>query len=373
MPALRSCSTRGSGHLLVAAVLAAVVSTAIPAMSQETAAGSPSQTDWSVRLRSSLYAFQSHDQGAELDRLGGYQQVDGFLGGLAGGRLALRLGGRVADDLSLEENVHDRERVHVAYLEGRLGAARSHRVRLGRQFAQEGPNSLRLDGAWIDLRPARRWQIHAWGGAQTPASFEVEAGDSDDALLGARLVGQPFRQLEAAASWGYREAHGAVAARPLGLELTARPCPCLRALAQGSYDLETEAWDRLHTLGQWRPSPHAPSLTLQYLDRRPRIDAGSYFARFTEDVERIRIARATTRYETPEGFGAEVEYFGSFLDERRRLRASVPRCSGRSCASGTPPGSETPERRAAGTATSTSGRSPGSRCRAGRPFPPTRS
>ncbi|MCA9726716.1 MAG: hypothetical protein KC729_03470 [Candidatus Eisenbacteria bacterium] len=279
----------------------------------------PEGTEWSVRLRTSAYAFQSYDQGAELDRLGGYQHFDGYLGGLAHGKLAFRVGGRFADDLYLKERVHQRERLHVGFAEGRLGAA--SRVRLGRQFMQEGPNSLRLDGLWFDLRPMRRWQLHGWAGAQSPASLAYEAGSlGDDAALGVRITGQPVSLMRVALSWAYREDGGAVAARPLGLELNTHPMPCLRAIAQGSYDLSEEMWDRVTAQGQILGGEHAPTITLQYLDRRPRIESSSYFARFLDDVERIRIGRASARYETPRGIGGEIEYFGSYVEDRTSAR-----------------------------------------------------
>jgi hypothetical protein len=73
-------------------------------------------------------------------------------------------------------------------------------------------------------------------------------------------------------------------------------------------------------LARWTPAEHLPVLTLQILDRRPRIDAGSYFVRFVENLERIRLGRANLRYETPRGLGGELEYFGSFIEDRTASR-----------------------------------------------------
>ena len=80
---------------------------------------------------------------------------------------------------------------------------------------------------------------------------------------------------------------------------------------------------RVNALAQWTPSVSLPSLTVQYLDRRPNVGSDSYFVRFTEALERIRIARATTRYVTSRGIGGEVEFFGSYLDDRSATRIGV--------------------------------------------------
>ena len=117
------------------------------------ASGEPASTrDWWARARTTTYAFQSRDtDGRTRSRLGGYQHFDGYLGGLAGDRLSVRLGGRFADDLSFDERVHDRARLYVAYLQTELGPRNLLRARVGRQFLQEGPNNLRYDGLWFGV------------------------------------------------------------------------------------------------------------------------------------------------------------------------------------------------------------------------------
>jgi hypothetical protein len=278
-------------------------------------------TGW-LQLRSTAYAFQSVDAyGVEQDRLGGYQEFDGAVTGFGGGRFALRGAGRFADDLALKEEVTDRSRLYTGHLEARPTARMT--ARLGRQFIQEGPTGLTLDGLWISARPDPRCEIRLWGGTQAPLDHAFELSNLDEtAAWGLRLATIPSRALRVSGSYAYRERDGLIASRPLGLEaqLARVPgLPTLRATARLAYDLEREEWARAEALAQWRPGPNLPVVALQVVDRRPTIDAASYFARFTESEHR-QLGRATVRYEHSCGFGVEAEYAGTFVEERSSTR-----------------------------------------------------
>jgi hypothetical protein len=95
--------------------------------------------------------------------------------------------------------------------------------------------------------------------------------------------------------------------------------PGLRASGRLAYDLEREQWMRAEALAQWRPGGDLPVIALQFIDRRPSIDAASYFARFAE-TEHLQLGRATVRYEHHTGFGVEAEYVGTFVEERSSTR-----------------------------------------------------
>jgi hypothetical protein len=126
-----------------------------------------------------------------------------------------------------------------------------------------------------------------------------------------------------AASWSQREFEDNIVARPLAVEAAVTPRPGLRAVASGSYDLKREELEKVRLLGQWRPRPDLPIFSVQLLDRRPALERSPYFARFGELLERIRIARVTARHEIKTGYGAEVAYFGAFVDERNSTRIGV--------------------------------------------------
>jgi hypothetical protein len=94
----------------------------------------------------------------------------------------------------------------------------------------------------------------------------------------------------------------------------------LRTFARGEYETEGEFWRRAEVLGDYIPRRGSPwQFRAQFLDRAPRIDNTSYFARF--DVqERIRAARASVRYQMPNGFGAELESYSGIIDTRTSTR-----------------------------------------------------
>jgi hypothetical protein len=279
-------------------------------------------TPWWFRLRSTAYIFQEeHPAGATLDRVGAYQGFDGAVLGLAGGRLALRASGRFADDLALAETVTERTRLTTGYLEARPGGGVT--ARLGRQFVQEGGTGLTLDGVMLRHAPSRSVDAVLWGGARAPFTHELDVGDfGDDGALGVRVGVRPAERIRVSGSWAYRERGGRVASRPMGLEASASPIAGLDLRGRAAYDLESEQWHRAEALARWRPPRCRAVLSAQVIDRSPDVDGASYFARFA-GAERIRLARSSVRYERPDRFGGEVEYVGSFVDERTATRVGA--------------------------------------------------
>lgn len=315
-----SNAARGTALVLGAASILVAFTAANPVRAEPVPA-SPGwrPTSWWLQLRTTGYAFQTDDgSGATLDRFGAYQSFDGAVTGLADGRVGFHASGRFADDLYLEQGTTDRSRLTSGYLDARL--VRRVSARFGRQFIQQGAMGLTLDGLLLTARPARGCDVALWGGARAPLSHEVRAGSvGDDATLGARVTATPIAGTRASASWGYRERGGRVAARPLGVEASATPWRGIEATGRAAYDLERNVWDRAEALARWKPSPDLPVVAIQVVDRRPAIDAISYFARFN-GIERARIARTTVRYERADRFGAEAEYVGTFVDERTSAR-----------------------------------------------------
>ncbi len=275
-----------------------------------------------LQLRTTGYSFQSVDAyGVELDRLGGYQEFDGAVTGFGGGRFALRGAGRFADDLALKARTTERSRLYAGHLEARPTGHLT--ARLGRQFVQEGPTGLTLDGLWVSLRPHPRCEVRMWGGTQAPLDHAYELRNLDEtAAWGLRWATMPSRSVRMSASYAYRERDGLIASRPLGLEaqITRIPAvPGLRTSWRAAYDLEQEQWVRAEALAQWRPGGNLPVIALQFIDRRQAIDAASYFARFTENEHR-QLGRATVRYEHSSGFGVEAEYAGMYVEQRSSTR-----------------------------------------------------
>jgi hypothetical protein len=298
---------------LALATLGAVASAAAGSV-----AGSAGPSGW-LRLRTTGYRFQTEDAaGAKLDRLGAYQEFDGAAAGLAGGRLALRISGRFADDLYLKARTTERSRLYVGHLEARPTPRMT--ARLGRQFVQEGPIGLTLDGLWLNYRFGPGFETRLWGGASAPFSRAFKASTlKNDPVWGLRLMTSPARGIRLAASWGYRERDGRVASRSLGFETGVTAVRNLRATGRIAYDLARDNWDRIEGLAQWQPRRAFPLLTFQYAEHSPRIDANSYFTRFT-DAKRVRLARVTARYEHRSRFGAEFECLDSFVGKRTSAR-----------------------------------------------------
>ncbi len=300
---------------LLVALLAAPAAAAPPATTG---------TSWWLNLRSTAYAYQTDEAaGTTRDHLRAYQHVSGTVTGLAGGRIKLRASSRVAGDPGYNGTGDDVTRLYTAYAEIRLDPRLKARV--GRQYLREGVAGLTLDGLWLSLRPDKRVDVSLWGGARAPYAHDLEVGRlSDDSAYGGRIGYTVSPDLRLAVSGAVRERNGLTAERPLGLEATAAALRSLRVTGRLTYDLEHEDWGRMEAYARWMPAPDLPVLTVQLIDRRPAIDAASYFARFT-DMKRIRMARAVARYETSERFGGELEYTGTFIDDRKssRLGAAV--------------------------------------------------
>lgn len=295
-------------------VLAAILLSSVPA-----SAAWPAPTSWWLNLRSTGYVYQTEEiADAPLDRFAAYQEFDGAVSGLANGKLAFRMGGRVADDLSLKRKVTDRSRLYVGHAEARIDPRLT--ARFGRQFVQEGPTGLTLDGLWLSTRPAAGWDAQIWGGARAPYDRRFAPGElGNDAAWGARVGTRPLPFARLAASWAYRERDGRVASRPAGLDGSIALPYGVRAVGRAVYDFERDMWEREDALVQWQLRPDLPVVTGQFIDRRPAIDAASYFARFGT-VERVRQARGSVRYEHRTGFGLEAEVVGTFLDWRETSR-----------------------------------------------------
>jgi len=305
------------GGPIVAALC--VVLAGAPALAQDAAPSAAAAPSWWLRSRTTGYLFEVEDpSGASLDRFGAYQDFDGAVAGLARGRVALRASGRVADDLYLREKVTQQGRLYSGHIETRF--SRHVVLRAGRQFVQEGPTGLTLDGLHLAMRPRAKWEVRAWGGGRAPFSREFSIGDwSDDAAWGARAGYVPSRAFRAVASWSYLERGGRVASRPFGLEAALAAPMRLWMRGRVAYDTAHEAWERADVFAQWSASRTAPVVAFEFVDRRPAVDAASYFSRFAV-AERTRLARGTVRYEHASEFGAEAEYVGSFVDDRTSTR-----------------------------------------------------
>ncbi|MDO9262671.1 MAG: hypothetical protein Q7U02_01815, partial [Desulfosalsimonadaceae bacterium] len=143
-----------------------------------------------------------------------------------------------------------------------------------------------------------------------------------DRAAGGRLVVTPGGGHRFAVSGAYRERGGAVAERPVGCEYATAALPHADALARAAYDLETHRWSRFEAQARWQPAATRPALSLQFVDRRPAVDATSWFARFA-DVKRVRLARGALSWEHRSRWGGELEYVGSFVGERASSRVGV--------------------------------------------------
>ncbi len=307
---------RATQALLVAAALG----TALPASSDQTTAGPA----WWVRSRTTAYVFQTENgTGIDEDRFGFYQHLGGAVTGIADGKLSFRFSGRAADDLELDERITDRARIYTAYVDARLNPQFS--ARIGRQFIHRSTLALTVDGALLSYSPTPKWAAEAWGGLQSPlvTSYRDRVGDfGEDAVYGARITMHPDRQSKIGVSIATRERDGVTAETPLGFEGSYRPCRDIALRGHASYDLEQEFWTRAESYGRWQPEGKLPTVTLQFVDRHPRIDATSYFKRF-DDVERIQLVRGALRWEHDCRFGGEVEGFGAYVDDRSSTRLGL--------------------------------------------------
>lgn len=291
---------------------------AVASAAAGSAAAATGPSGW-LRLRTTGYRFQTEDAaGVTLERLGAYQEFDGAAAGLAGGRLALRISGRFADDLYLKARTTERSRLYVGHLEARPVPQLT--ARLGRQFVQEGPIGTTLDGLWLGYRVGPGFEARLWGGTSSPLTRAFKLSTmKDEPVWGLRLMTTPARGIRLAASWGYRERDGRVASRSIGFETGVTAVRNLRASGRVAYDLARNTWDRIEGLAQWQPRRVFPMLTFQYMEHSPRIDANSYFTRFT-DAKRVRLARVAARYEHRSRFGAELECLDAFVGRRTSAR-----------------------------------------------------
>ena len=277
---------------------------------------------WWVASRTTGYWYESIDPatGATQQRPSFLQGVDGSVAQLWDGHLDLRFAARFARaDLYPGFESND-SRWYVGYAQVRA-APWKVRGRLGRMFLQEGPAHHTLDGAWIGIEPLRRVALHAWGGTQAPddLDFDVRSIESFQAY-GARVLGTLAPELQLALSYAQWDEEGEVAERPVGAEVTWFPLGGLRTFARAEYETEEESWRRLEVLADYVPRRGSPWLfRAQALERTPWIENTSYFSRF-DDLERIRAARASARYQRPDGFGGEFESFTSVLDTRTSWR-----------------------------------------------------
>lgn len=285
-------------------------------------ADQPVPPSWQMGLRTSGYFYQTEDPaGIQTDRSLSYQTLSGSASGLANGRLTFRGSGRLVNGLAYDQTGIENSRLYNGHLEALLG--NGLKARFGRQFIQSGVTGLTLDGAWLSWRRSPRLEADIWGGARAPYSLAFEPGELDrDQALGGRVSLRAGRRWQVAVSGAYRERLGRVAERPVGLEVRSSALRGARLLGRAAYDLQQETWSRVQLQAQWRASAASPVVDVQLLDRRPSIDAASWFFAFT-NLERVRAVRASLRHTLPSHFGAELEYLGSFVGERSSSRAGL--------------------------------------------------
>lgn len=305
----------GPGRRASACIMAAL----LPAVAL---AADPAAPGWSLGIRATSTSYQTEDaSGATENHLLFYEHYAGSATGLAGGALTVRAAGRFADAPPGAPLDPEHARLATGLLEAKIGPAL--RVQLGRQFLQAGVAGLTLDGARAAWRGRRVAEASVWGGAAAPADHRWDVGSLDrDAAAGGRVVLRTPGRGRLGFSAAYRERYGVVAERPAGVDWTGSPGRDLRALARTSYDLESERWLRLEAQLRWRPAGGRTEVHLQAVDRRPSVDAASWFARFT-DLERIRLVRGGLRWENERRFGAEAEYVGSFTGARSANRVGL--------------------------------------------------
>jgi len=282
---------------------------------------------WWVALHSTGYWLETVDlaDGTTTPEFNFYQGYDGSVSGLWKNRLGLRLAGRYQDAPgTYYPNAPAVEKVaYLGYAQLRLPPGALF-TRLGRMFLQEGPANLTLDGLYLTMKPVRRVEVRAWGGAAAPADLGWSTQSINAAgAAGARVLVTPARTLRVGLSWAWWQQNQQVAAEPVGGEATWQPVRGLRSVLEAYYDLEQEKWARFNVLAQYQSSTRAPLWTAQYLNRRPYILATSYFRRFT-GLDRIQLGRASGRWTAPNGLGGELAYFGGFIggDATNRITAS---------------------------------------------------
>ena len=285
------------------------------------ATDSPSSS-WQVGYKGTGYAFQTLDPaGITTDRFQQFHFLSGSAMGIAGGWLTVKGSGRFANDQVTDHVGYEQAKWYTGLCEARIGTA--WKARLGRQLVQAGVTSLTLDGAKVNFRPGRSWNLTGWGGAKAPPTLAFDLGKFDqDAALGGRASYRPNPSWRLGISIAYRERLGTVAARPVGAEIMTGAVSHTRIIGRVAYDLAQDRWSRVQAQAQWRTSASSPVVDLQYIDRYPTVDAASWFSRFM-DLKRIRLARASVRHELPSRFGGELEYLGSFVGTRTSSRMGL--------------------------------------------------
>lgn len=281
---------------------------------------------WTAHLRSTAYFYQSEvpdGSGQKLNYAPLYEHFDASIGRLADGHLDFRVSGRFATDMADDEAIVTEDKLYVAYANVRAPWA-DGRVRLGRQFLQEGTNRHTLDGVWLGFQPITNWRVHAWAGGEAPVARNFEASEfGDDGAFGVRVVGRVHRRARVGAWFATRQSGGETTATPLGGELMVAPMPEFRALVRGSFDAESEEMERVDLLTQITPGRDLPVFTIQYVDRKPIIEGSSFFSIFADDLERISLLRGSARYEHASGFGGELEAARSAVDDRSTNRVGL--------------------------------------------------
>ena len=132
---------------------------------------------WWFRLRTTTYNLQTAPvNGTESDHFLFYQHYDGTIANLAGGRIAIRLGGRVANDVANDGDLPvGGSAWQVGYAE--VWAHRTTALRLGRMFLQEGATGATLDGLAVVFLPSGASWI-----ALVPSTDVVFAVTADTSL-----------------------------------------------------------------------------------------------------------------------------------------------------------------------------------------------
>jgi len=285
-------------------------------------ADDPPPTNWQLGYKATGYSFQTENRGGRTnDHYHHFHGISGRASGLAGGWLSVRGAGRFTGDQLADVNPDQQSKLYTGLFEAQVKPGLKALV--GRQFVASGVASLTLDGALVNFRPDRAWDLTAWAGAKAPTSHAFELGEFDqDTALGGRVSYRANPRWRLGVSSAYRERSGQIAERPLGANVVGRVGRHTRVFGRVAYDLEQSRWARVQAQGQWRHSAQSPVVDLQYIDRHPSVDAASWFSRFTT-LERIRLARLAVRHELSSHFGGEFEYLGSFVGERTSSRVGA--------------------------------------------------
>ncbi len=271
---------------------------------------------WSAQLSSTAYISQSQLPVANEDQTSVVQTFSLQSTGWWKGKLSANLSGRLADDLRADREVYEPARMYTGYLRLKLRARRTE-ARLGRQYLHEGSSWLNFDGLHLSTRLTERVELRAWAGAQSRLHMDFQFGDpSKRGAFGARIVGRLGPGVDASLWWARTDRCDGVIRQPVGGEVGWRRSRQLSLRIRGSYETERSEFERMEFLGRWTPSARGTVLAVQYLDRRPQLETGSWFQRFSQYISRVRLARETFTRRSPRGFGGEVQALQSFTEEQ---------------------------------------------------------